>query len=947
MNSENTRQRIMELFEAALFEEPSKRTEFLRSACGNNPQLFAEVSSLVAESERMEETSQPAATTPIAALQPLPGSAPVAPVLQQVGRYAIGRELGHGGMGVVFEAHDPLISRTVALKTIRLEGQGTPAEREWLRERLFREARSAGLLSHPNIVTIFDSGLHEDLAFIAMEYVDGPTLQHLLAAPERMDRRDVLHILQQVATALDYAHETGVVHRDIKPSNIMLHGKTVKITDFGIAKVTHTQQYTAAGMAMGTPNYMSPEQIQGQPVDGRSDQFSLTVVAYEMVTGERPFQGESLVTLVHQIVYADRPQAVVAAPDLPAKADEVLRRGLAKSRRNRFATCAEFVQRLEEALTPPHPHVKQSWQRVAGSSLLLLLAAGALSLAPERRPSPPKVSGVTPLAVPLPIDSRHLVLHRDFDKLGLRTEAYLDNRPSNPHHADQDITWRNAAAQVSGVTGVVTAAGGWGHSLAVESDGSVWAWGGNLSGQIGDATTNDRPTPVRVGGSTLAGVTAIATGSCDSLALKKSDGSVWSWGCNDQGQLGDGTTLDRHIPIQVPGLSGIAAIAAGGWHSLALGRDGRVWAWGSNSNGQPGDGTATGHPAPAPVGGLTGVVAVSGGGTHSLALKSDGSVWAWGSNSNGQLGDGTTAHSPAPVRVGGLTDVVVVAAGAHHSLALKRDGSVWAWGSNSYGELGDGTTTDRLTPVKVSGLSGVVSIAAGAQHSYALERDGSVWAWGQNDYGEIGDGTWGTQRLSPVPASGLSSVVSIFAGGQHGLALKKDGSLWTWGWNDHGQLGRESVRALRSVGSITMTHGANKSSGAAYKMADTGFPWIQFDQEAHKLLLHPGNFGTSQWAAALGFDVPEDGPYAISGTFQRANSSSVAGDGVDAAVILDTDAAHPLWAGHIAAREPAPRPFSIRKPLLRGQVLRFVVFSGPEGKDGMFDETFLVATIDR
>lgn len=344
MNSEDARQRITELFEAALLEEPSKRAGFLRDACGADQELLAEVGSLVAEYERLEETSPPEPAAPTTAPPP-------AAVSEHVGRYAIGRELGHGGMGVVFEAHDPLIGRTVALKTIRLEGRGTPAEREWLRERLFREARSAGALSHPNIVTIHDSGVHEDLAFIAMECVDGPTLQHRLAAPERMERREVLHILRQAAAALDYAHEAGVVHRDIKPSNIMLQGTTVKITDFGIAKLTRMEQVTSTGLTMGTPNYMSPEQIQGHAVDGRSDQFSLAVVAYEMVTGDKPFRGESLASLVHQIVYADRPRAGAVVPDLPAAVDEVLQRALARSSQDRYATCAEFVQRLEEAFT--------------------------------------------------------------------------------------------------------------------------------------------------------------------------------------------------------------------------------------------------------------------------------------------------------------------------------------------------------------------------------------------------------------------------------------------------------------------------------------------------------------------------------------------------------------------------------------------------------------------
>jgi hypothetical protein len=195
--------------------------------------------------------------------------------------------------------------------------------------------------------------------------------------------------------------------------------------------------------------------------------------------------------------------------------------------------------------------------------------------------------------------------------------------------------------------------------------------------------------------------------------------------------------------------------------------------------------------------------------------------------------------------------------------------------------------------------------------------------------------------------SGLSGVASIAAGGEHGLALKNDGSLWTWGWNEYGQLGKESIRVLESAGPMTLTYGAERIFGQVRSMGGTGFPWIVFDRNGHRLVLHPGKFDTSQWGAAVGFNAPEDGRFVIGGAFQRANTYPGAGDGVDAAVILDTDAAHPLWAGHIAQSDLARKPFSIRRPLLRGQVVRFVVFSGPEGKDGASDETFLDATIDR
>src|ERR1700744_6197459 len=229
--------------------------------------------------------------------------------MDRIGRYKIVRELGRGAMGIVYHAIDPNIGRPVAIKTIQLGGIRKPDEQERLRERLFREARSAGILSHPGIVTIYDVEQQGELAYIAMEYVDGPTLDQLLSEPQPLAPNRIFSILSQTAASLDYAHGKGIVHRDIKPANIMIAGDgAAKITDFGIAKVTASEQFTMTGSIVGTPHYMSPEQVQGQPVDGRSDQFSLAVIAYEALTGEKPYTGEHLTTVVYKIV-AEEPVA--------------------------------------------------------------------------------------------------------------------------------------------------------------------------------------------------------------------------------------------------------------------------------------------------------------------------------------------------------------------------------------------------------------------------------------------------------------------------------------------------------------------------------------------------------------------------------------------------------------------------------------------------------------
>src|SRR5580698_3521358 len=249
---------------------------------------------------------------------------------QQVGRYQIIGELGRGAMGVVYRALDPAIGRTIAIKTIRLNELTEPSERERLRERLFREAQSAGMLSHPGIVTIYDIAEENGMAYIFMEFVNGPPLEKMLLSAQTPDKETLLSIFRQTAAALDYAHKKGIVHRDIKPANIMIHEDgAAKITDFGVAKIV-SQQMTVAGTMMGTPSYMSPEQIQGGEITGRTDQFSLGVLAYEVLTGEKPFTAEYLPTLLYRIVREEPPPPQRLNTTLTPQIETVLRKALSK-----------------------------------------------------------------------------------------------------------------------------------------------------------------------------------------------------------------------------------------------------------------------------------------------------------------------------------------------------------------------------------------------------------------------------------------------------------------------------------------------------------------------------------------------------------------------------------------------------------------------------------------
>jgi len=299
-------------------------------------------------------------------------------------------------------------------------------------------------------------------------------------------------------------------------------------------------------------------------------------------------------------------------------------------------------------------------------------------------------------------------------------------------------------------------------------------------------------------------------------SLSSAQAAPTAWGYNFQGQLGDGSTALRNTPTTIVGGVEYIQIAAGANHTLALKQDGTVWSWGYNNWGQLGDGTFTSQTSPQQVPGLINVSAIAAGVYHSLALKQNGSVWSWGNNSSGQLGDGTFASQTSPQQVPGLSNVSAIAAGIYHSLALKQNGSVWSWGYNYYGQLGNGNFIYRQNhPVAVSNLINVSAIAAGGFHSLALKQNGSVWSWGYNYHGQLGNGNFATQN-HPVAVSNLINVSAIAAGGYHSLALKQGGSVWSWGYNYLGQLGL-GTNCPTNYSSVC----ANSSTGRRHTPAQT------------------------------------------------------------------------------------------------------------------------------
>lgn len=352
-----------------------------------------------------------------------------------------------------------------------------------------------------------------------------------------------------------------------------------------------------------------------------------------------------------------------------------------------------------------------------------------------------------------------------------------------------------------------TIAAGNTHTLVVRTtDGTVWAWGQNTGGQLGDGTTTQRKTPTQVSG--LSGVVAVAAGAIHSLALT-STGVLYAWGDNTTyGQIGNGNNTDQKLPVEV--MTGVAQVAAGDYHSIALKTDGTLHVWGRNSEGQLADGGTTHRNTPYQVTGLGLINAIAGGGNHTLVvLAAGGSLKAWGKNTNGQLGDGLTyTQATSPVAVSTVINATNAAGGYAFSFARLFDGTLYSWGHNPNGQLGFGDTTQRPTPTPLTTPTSVAAVVTGGYHALALLSDGSLAAWGHNTYGSVGDGS-GTTRTSPVLVPGLSSVVAIGAGQYHSVGVTSTGEVWSWGYNNYSQVG----------------DGTNVTRLSPIKIAEAGFNW--------------------------------------------------------------------------------------------------------------------------
>jgi len=364
------------------------------------------------------------------------------------------------------------------------------------------------------------------------------------------------------------------------------------------------------------------------------------------------------------------------------------------------------------------------------------------------------------------------------------------------------------------------------HTAAIRDDGTLWTWGMNIYGQLGDGTTIQRLSPVQVGSDEW---TSVSVGNNHTMAIDAA-GKLWAWGFNSNGQLGDGTATHRSSPVLIDAENNWASVSAGNNHTMAIDAAGKLWAWGNNQWGKLGDGTTENRSSPVRIGDDT-WMAVSAGDNHTVGIKDGGTMWAWGNNQWGKLGDGTTENRSSPVQIGKAVlpkEEYIwkeVSAGTYHTMAIKEDNTLWAWGVNWSGQLGTGLT--KNVPSQVGTYKWTL-VSAGDQHTTAIKEDGTLWAWGDNWRGQLGDGTF-INKPNPV-TTGTEEWIYVSAGWEHTMAIKKDGTLWAWGCNDKGQFGNGVISAEVTHPVTTTTNGwkmisAGKDHTVGIKHNGTMWSW--------------------------------------------------------------------------------------------------------------------------
>jgi alpha-tubulin suppressor-like RCC1 family protein/tRNA A-37 threonylcarbamoyl transferase component Bud32 len=728
--------------------------------------------------------------------------------------YWILGEIGRGGTAIVYLARERATGAEVAIKLIRpkyLEDEEAVA-------RFAREARYVAQLAHPNVVgvqRVLDLGAG-GIALV-MTHINGRTLKQVIHDERPLPQEFVTRVVRDVAAALSAAHAMGIIHRDVKPENVFIteDGRAL-LADFGVARsMSGETQLTMHGVAIGTPSYMAPEQIEGEQLDGRADIYSLGLVAWEMFTGHRPWEGDSLYAVLYHQRHHELPDVRDMRPDVSDDVADVIAGAIEKDPSARWQSMDELIAALDGAAPDRRAkaHVPVSTETVRFARPNTPAAGEPALPAPPNEPPLPMVAPNTALS---PFESGFVGAYFTADELE-------EVKP-----ARRGIVTRRRVLAGAGVAGVVALA-----LLAKSVDGRVGArprppvaaTSRASSGEVGAgqaghpladsasviATVLARRDSVRRADSlaqaSSAEALAAAADSADSVAATAPDtpeGVELDASPAPEPRRPAPERAEERRPAPVPVVAAPAApeaptrtrfgIFTGGLHTCLVSGDGRAYCWGGNDEGQLGTGGSEGSRSsrPSAVGGDLRFVDMAPGLAHSCALARGGAAWCWGENSHGQLGDRSETAREAPVRSATGHTFRSIAAGAAHTCGVDLDGVAWCWGSDAHGQLGDGGVLDRPYPVPVAGGQRFVRLDVGWNFTCGLTESGRAMCWGDNSAGQLGDGTT-TDRRRPVPVQGNIEFAAITAGSAHTCGVTRDGAAYCWGRNASGELGDGST----------------------------------------------------------------------------------------------------------------------------------------------------------
>jgi alpha-tubulin suppressor-like RCC1 family protein len=754
------------------------------------------------------------------------GATPTLPEVRELeADYEILAELGRGGMSVVYLARDRELGRDVAIKVIHAAMGVDDA----VIARQLTEARTVAQLQHPNVVSIHAvKRLSTRGLALVMQYVPGRSLGRAIHEDGRFTPERTEAVLSDIAAALAYAHARGVVHRDVKPENIFLNDETGRalLSDFGIALSAEAgRQEANPDLLVGTPAYMSPEQIDGLVIDGRSDLFSLGLIGYEMLTGIRPWVDDPVSDVMYRQKFEPLPLLADQRPDAPERLRAALERSVEKERANRWDSAAAFLSALSDDEWVPPPTPTASTNRVAAhlGTVTPVATPAPLETVQFRRPAP-----VTPPEPTRPPhrgmfdDRRRTTAGREEPEsrqrlvvgllgLGVALSALVAagiqfspdlrarahrlvarSNASSPSASDSAERAMFAALRDSAFraeSAIARRAADSAAAAVASADSSsaarLLASRDSIMKVIARQSDSAKAARATEAAQTAAAARARAESTATATQLASASSRR-----PDSAPVGGPTPsvptppAVAATPIRPPTPS---PVSAGGVHScLVSGSD--VLCWGANDRGQLGDGSTTSRTEM--VRALTTITfaTVSASADHTCALARSGAIYCWGANDDGQLGTGDGADHSTPARVSGDRTYKAIAAGTGYTCALATNGDAYCWGRNSYGQLGTGSTATTPAPAKVATSAKFVAITASTSHTCALDPVGTAYCWGQNAYGQLGDGST-ILRTVPVQVAGGLLFRMIAAGGAHTCAVSTADEPYCWGRNSYGQVG--------------------------------------------------------------------------------------------------------------------------------------------------------------